>query len=98
MDFKLSRRSWLHAAGLGSLVTGAAAWSRMAFGQTPEIPHEGHSEHHGHLLGAVGRVAPIAVDPVRYLRSWNFNHLTPDEQAKFYRETPRPNGSMLREY
>ena len=98
MRFKISRRSWLHAAGLGSLVTGAAAWGRVATGQTPEVPHEGHGEHHGHLLGAVGRVAPVAVDPVRFLRSWNFNYLPPDERTKVYRETPRPDGTMLREY
>jgi FtsP/CotA-like multicopper oxidase with cupredoxin domain len=94
----LSRRSWLHAAGFGTLVTGVAAWTRAALGQPAEIPHEGHQDHHGHLLGTVGRVAPIAVDPVRYLRSWNFNHLPPDERSRFYRETPRPDGTMLREY
>ena len=94
----LSRRSWLHAAGFGTLVTGITAWTRAALGQPPEIPHEGHLGHHGHLLGTVGRVAPIAVDPVRYLRSWNFNHLLPDERSRFYRETPRPDGTMLREY
>ena len=95
---KFSRRSWLHAAGLGSLVTGAAAWSRAVLGQAPEVPHEGHGEHHGHLLGTVGRVAPSALDPQRFVRSWNFNHLLPTEQARFYRETPRPDGTMLREY
>ncbi|MGH9204173.1 MAG: hypothetical protein ACRD2A_23340, partial [Vicinamibacterales bacterium] len=94
MGWTLSRRSWLHAAGLGSLLTGVTAWSRAAQGQPVEVPHEGHSPHHGHLLGTVGHVGPVAVDPVRYLRSWNFNHLPPDERARFYRETARPDGTM----
>ena len=33
-----------------------------------------------------------------YLRSWNFNHLHAEERSKYYRETKRPDGSMLREY
>lgn len=98
MPFKVSRRSWLQAAGLGSVLTGVAAWSRAVTGQQMEVPHEGHASHHGHLLGTVGRVTPVGLDPVRYARSWNFNHLPPDEQARFYRETPRPDGTMLREY
>ena len=35
---------------------------------------------------------------MRYLRSHNFNHLAPDARSRFYRETPRPDGSLLREY
>lgn len=49
-------------------------------------------------MGTVGRVAPSGLDPVTFLRSWNFSHLPADERAKFYRETPRPDGTMLREY
>ena len=40
----------------------------------------------------------VGLDPMIYLRSWNFSHLPPDERAKVYRETPRPDGTMLREY
>jgi FtsP/CotA-like multicopper oxidase with cupredoxin domain len=90
----------LHVAGFGSLLTGVAAWSRAATGQVavPPVPHESHGGHHGHLLGTVGRVDPLGLDPMVYLRSWNFNHLPPDERAKVYRETPRPDGTMLREF
>jgi len=97
---KVSRRSWLHFAGFGSLLTGVAAFSRAVTGQTAAapVPHEGHGGHHGHLLGTVGRVDPIGLDPMVYLRSWNFSHLPPDERVKFYRETPRPDGTTLREY
>ena len=101
MRWQLTRRSWLQVAGLGSLLTGITAWSRGLEGQgsAPEIPHDAHLAHQGaHLQGTVGRVAPAGFDPTRYLRTWNFNALPPDEQAKFYRETPRPDGSLLREY
>src|SRR5687767_213257 len=101
MRWQLTRRSWLQAAGLGSLLTGATAWSKSLQepGSAPEVPHDAHAAHSGaHLQGTVGRVAPISLDPMRYLRTWNFNHLPPGEQARFYRETPRPDGSLLREY
>jgi FtsP/CotA-like multicopper oxidase with cupredoxin domain len=99
MDLKLSRRSLLHAVGLGSVVTGMTAWSRAVMGQPAEpVPHEGHSGHHGHLLGTVGRVDPVALDPAAYVRTWNFSNLAAEERAKFYRETPRADGTLLREY
>jgi manganese oxidase len=97
--WQLTRRSWLQAAGLGSLLTGVAAWTKGLQGQAPYTPHSAHQAHQsGHLMGTVGRVAPLGVDPTTYLRSWNFNHLPVAEQSKFYRETKRPDGSMLREY
>lgn len=101
MRFQLTRRSWLQVAGLGSVLTGLTAWSKGLQGQgpLPEVPHDAHLAHHGaHLQGTVGRVAPVEFDSTRYLRTWNFNHLPPDEQSRFYRETRRPDGSLLREY
>jgi FtsP/CotA-like multicopper oxidase with cupredoxin domain len=97
--WQLSRRSWLQAAGLGSVVTGLAAWTRALQGQGTAVAHDAHGSHQsGHLLGTVGKATPIGLDPMRYLRSWNFNHLPPDERSKYYRETPQPDGSTLREY
>lgn len=99
MPFKVSRRSLLHSAGLGSVAAGVAAWGRLVTGQQPTaVAYDANAGHHAHLLGTVGRVAPIAIDPAVYVRSWNFNHLPPDERTTFYRETPRPDGTMLREY
>ena len=97
MDWKLTRRSWLQAAGFGSLVTGATTWTRAVTGQalTPAVAHGAHG---GHLAGTVGRVDPVSFDPSRFVRSWNFNALTPDAQSRFYRETTRPDGTFLREY
>jgi FtsP/CotA-like multicopper oxidase with cupredoxin domain len=96
VKWTLSRRSWLHVAGLGSLVGTASAWTRAAARQ--QAPGHRAGGHQGHLLGTVGRTGTSAVDPVRFLRGWNFNHLPDDQRRRFYRETRRPDGSYLREY
>jgi FtsP/CotA-like multicopper oxidase with cupredoxin domain len=49
-------------------------------------------------MGPVGVVAKDNFNPSRFLRAWNFSDLSQSERAEFYRETPRPDGSMLREY
>ena len=97
MSTPVSRRSWLQAIGLGSLVAGAGAVKRV-FGQ-PADPHAGHVlAHGGHALGTVGAVDTAAFDPGAFLTSFNFSHLPPEERVQYYRETPRPDGSLLREY
>ena len=91
-----TRRSWLQLAGLGSLVTGALHWrpGALSAGQSlSKVQHE-----NPHLMGAVGRVSTEAFDPSAFLRTWNFSDLTDTERARFYRETPRSNGTLLREY
>jgi hypothetical protein len=49
-------------------------------------------------MGPVGRVKSPALDPTKFLRSFNFSHLPEAERSRFYRETRRPDGSLLREY
>ena len=91
-----TRRSWLQLAGLGSLVSGALHWrpGALSAGQSlSKVQHE-----NPHLMGAVGRVSTEAFDPSVFLRTWNFSNLTDTERARFYRETPRSNGTLLREY
>lgn len=91
-----TRRSWLQLAGLGSLVSGALHWRPdvLSAGQSlSEVQHK-----NPHLMGAVGRVSTEAFDPSAFLRTWNFSNLTDTERARFYRETPRSNGTLLREY
>ena len=91
-----TRRSWLQLAGLGSLVSGALHWrpGAVSAGQSlSKVQHE-----NPHLMGAVGRVSTEAFDPSVFLRTWNFSNLTDTERARFYRETPRSNGTLLREY
>jgi FtsP/CotA-like multicopper oxidase with cupredoxin domain len=78
-------------AGVGAVVTGA---SRTAsFAQMPVGASHGH-----HAMGTVGRVATDRFNPTTYLTSWNFSELPPTEREKVYRETPRPDGTLLREY
>ena len=94
---KLSRRTWLQAAGLGSLVAGAGAAVKRLYAQQP-APTHGPMDHNTHLMGAVGRVGTDAFNPTVFARSWNFEDLPADRRPSFYRESRRPDGSLLREY
>lgn len=96
MSGRFSRRSWLQVAGLGSLAASVLTGRRLS-GQTPDA---GHLRAHDqvHAMGTVGRVGGAGTGPKTFLRSWNFSELPPGERAKFYRETPRPDGTLLREY
>src|SRR5688572_32814929 len=91
---RLSRRTWLQSAGLTSLA-GFVAHKQLS-GQTQNTQHL--AAHDNHAMGIVGRVTDDAFSPTRYLRSWNFSDLPADERSKYYRESPRPDGTMLREY
>jgi FtsP/CotA-like multicopper oxidase with cupredoxin domain len=93
--WKLTRRSWLQATGLSSLAGSLVAGARLR-GQDRGAAH--HPPHGSHVMGTVGRVSPDGFDPSRFLRSWNFADMPPETRAKFYRETPRPDGTLLREY
>ena len=54
--------------------------------------------HTVHNAGPVGRVSTERFDPGAYLKSFNGSHLPAGDRARFYKETPRPDGSLLREY
>jgi FtsP/CotA-like multicopper oxidase with cupredoxin domain len=96
MPWSFSRRSWLQAASLG---IGLGALEGVRRASAASDPHAGHaSAHDGHALGAVGAVDTSDFDPSAYLRSFNFSHLPEDERARVYREEPRSDGSLLREY
>jgi FtsP/CotA-like multicopper oxidase with cupredoxin domain len=91
----LSRRSWLRATGVSTFLGGLLSAAHLRGGQTAA----GRSKEHGaHAMGTVGRVAPDGFAPEAYLRSWNFSDLNPEAREKFYRETPRPDGTLFREY
>lgn len=49
------------------------------------------------MIGNVGKDA-IGIDPMKFLTTWNFNNLPPEERKKYYKETRRADGSLLREY
>jgi FtsP/CotA-like multicopper oxidase with cupredoxin domain len=91
----LTRRSLFKLAGLGTAAGAGALASRDISAQAGS--HAGMN-HGGHLMGAVGRVTPGVFNPTSYLRAWNFSDLPEDKRAKYYRETPRPDGTLLREY
>ena len=96
MAWQVSRRTWLTLTGLGSLATGLVGATRLS-GQAAGSGHP-PSAHDIHVMGTVGRVPFDAFNPTHFLRSWNFSHLLPAERGRWYRETPRPDGSLLREY
>jgi manganese oxidase len=95
--WRISRRSWLQGTGLASLATSLGLGTRLA-GQSGYGPSRPPGAHHNHAMGTVGRVPTGVFDPTRYLRAWNFSDLAPEERAKVYRESPRPDGTLLREY
>jgi manganese oxidase len=97
----LTRRSWMRAAGVASLAGGFLSTGKFWRGtaaaqQSPE--HTAHAAHSAHAMGTVGRVENDPFKPTPFLRAWNFSDLPPAERATVYRETPRPDGSLLREY
>ncbi len=98
MAWRIDRRTWLQLTGLGSLagsvLTGARLTGQQHAAHQPGVPESFHS----HAMGPVGRVAGTDFSPTRFLRTWNFSDLPPGEREKFYRETPRPDGTLLREY
>ena len=88
----------MHAAGLGSLAGGTALlFGGKATGQESHLSNETW-DHVSSAMGPVGRVSKEVFDPTSFLRTFNFSDLSPDERSKVYRETPRSNGTMLREY
>jgi FtsP/CotA-like multicopper oxidase with cupredoxin domain len=89
----LTRRTWLQSVGVSSLV--GAFVAKKLNGQTAyQLP----SSHDNHSMGIVGRIGSDQPSPTRYLRAWNFSDLPDDQRAKYYRESTRPDGSLLREY
>jgi len=96
--WQLTRRSWLRATGLASLAGSIVGGARMA-GQTRQGDGVAHGPaHDSHVMGTVGRVAPDRFNPATFLTTWNFSDLAAEERLKYYRETPRPDGTLLREY
>jgi len=96
----VSRRSLLRLAGVGGAAGALAALRAGGVagqhgGMTVDPEMAGHAAHH---LGVVGRVDTELFDPMRFLRAWNFSDLPEVERGRWYRETPRADGSALREY
>jgi FtsP/CotA-like multicopper oxidase with cupredoxin domain len=88
----LTRRSWLQTT-LAALAGGTTVAQQVG----EDRPREAFA-HASHAMGPVGRVRTSVFDPYAYVRAWNFSNLPEPERAKFYRETRRPDGTLLREY
>ena len=88
----LTRRSWLQTT-LAALAGGTAVAQQAG----EQRPREALA-HANHAMGTVGRVGTSAFDPNAYLRAWNFSNLPAPERDRFYRESARPDGTLLREY
>ena len=91
----LSRRSLFQLTGLTAASAGVLASRHLS----TDI-HDGHATAHsgGHAMGVVGRVTSGIVNPTAYLRAWNFSDLPEERRGKYYHESSRPDGSLLREY
>jgi FtsP/CotA-like multicopper oxidase with cupredoxin domain len=92
-----TRRSWLRLAGLGTAAGAGLLSARSLAGQEKRGPYEA-IHHAGHAMGPVGKVSTDVFNPTSFLRAWNFSDLPPDKRQRFYRETTREDGSLLREY
>ena len=92
--WKLTRRAWLQATGLASLASSAVGLSRL----NAQIATAAHPSHNAHVMGPVGTTSRDLFNPSVFLRSWNFSDMGPNERSRYYRETPRDDGTLLREY
>jgi FtsP/CotA-like multicopper oxidase with cupredoxin domain len=91
----LNRRALLQLTGAASAL--GLAWGRRT-GLEAQSAADGSYAHAAHQAGPVGRVSLDAFNPSVFLRSWNFSDRAAAERGKYYRETPRADGSLLREY
>jgi FtsP/CotA-like multicopper oxidase with cupredoxin domain len=92
-----TRRSWLRLAGLGTAAGAGFLSARSLSGQEQAGPHEAMT-HAAHAMGPVGRVSQDGFNPTAFLRAWNFSDLPAEQRSRYYKETPREDGSLLREY
>jgi len=92
--WKLTRRAWLQATGLASLASSAVGLSRL----NAQVGTAAHPSHNAHVMGPVGTTSHDLFNPSVFLRSWNFSDMGPNERSRYYQETPRDDGTLLREY
>src|SRR5687767_8988137 len=92
-----TRRSWLRLAGLGTAAGAGLLSARSLAGQEKSGPYDAF-HHAAHAMGPVGKVSTDVFNPTSFLRAWNFSDLPPENRQRFYRETKREDGTLLREY
>jgi FtsP/CotA-like multicopper oxidase with cupredoxin domain len=94
---RFGRREWLKMGGLAS-VLGAGLSAGRGRAQSRRDGAYDTMVHAAHRAGPVGRAALDIFNPSVFLRAWNFSDRPEAERGRYYRETPRPDGSLLREY
>jgi manganese oxidase len=92
----MNRRSLLKVTGLASAL--GLSWLGRRTAQAQGSGAYGTMEHAAHRSGPIGRTSLDAFNPSTFLRAWNFSDRSPAERGRYYRESARPDGSMLREY
>jgi FtsP/CotA-like multicopper oxidase with cupredoxin domain len=92
----LNRRSWIRLAGFGTAAAGLLR--SQSVGGAQDAIRAPAMEHAAHAMGPVGTADLTRFNPSDFLRASNFSSLVPRERSRFYHETPRPDGSLLREY
>ena len=92
----LTRRSWIRLAGFGTAAAGLLRSQRLRGAQ--QAVHTPAMQHAAHTMGPIGTADLSRFNPTTFLRDWNFSSLPPQERSRYYRETPRSDGTLLREY
>ena len=93
----LTRRSWLRLAGFGTAAAGLLR-SKSLRGAQDHAAHPPVAAHAAHVMGPAGDPDLSRFNPSTFLRASNFSDLPPQERSRYYKETSRPDGSLLREY
>lgn len=92
----LTRRSWIRLAGFGTAAAGLLRSATVRGAQ--DAAHTPAMEHAAHTMGPMGTADLSRFNPSDFLRAANFSNLPPAERSRYYKETARPDGTMLREY
>jgi FtsP/CotA-like multicopper oxidase with cupredoxin domain len=88
----------IRIAGLGATTAVAGATALQGQEAVSHAAHDTAAPHGAHLSGPVGRVSTATFDPGVFARSWNFSAVPAESRSKHYRESVRPDGTLLREY
>lgn len=92
----LTRRSWIRLAGFGTAAAGLLRSATVKGAQN--TTHAPAMEHAAHTMGPMGTADLSRFNPSDFLRASNFSNLPPADRSRHYKETARPDGTILREY
>ena len=94
----VTRRSWLRLAGLGSAAAATLFGARRLSGEQNQSSH-GAMEHAAHVMGPGRARVDRGVQPGEpSCAPGTSRTFRPKSATRYYKETPRPDGTLLREY